>query len=149
MPMQQAQSAMADAGPILVVVEGLEPGKRFRLDSGTTTIGRGADNHVVLPSPAVSTTHARVVARDGQFWIEDLHSTNGVVVNNSAIIVDAPRLLSNGDAIRVSDHLLLFHDAGAQLASSAATIEIDRAEVARQVEELLKLAPVPRRPPQP
>jgi pSer/pThr/pTyr-binding forkhead associated (FHA) protein len=131
------------------VVEGLEPGRRFQLQSDVTTIGRGPENHVALPSPAVSTAHARVVVHDGQFWIEDLHSTNGVVVNSSAVSADAPRLLSNGDAIRVSDHLLLFHHAGAQFASSSASIEIDRAEVARQVEQLLKLVPEPPPTPQP
>jgi pSer/pThr/pTyr-binding forkhead associated (FHA) protein len=141
--MRPAPPAAADVEPILVVVAGLEPGRRYRLERGETTIGRAAENHVMLHSPAVSSTHARVVARDGQFWIENLHSTNGVIVNDAAVSVDAPRLLSNGDAIRVSDHLLLFHHAGAQLASSTA-IEIDRAEVARHVEELLKLVGPPR-----
>jgi pSer/pThr/pTyr-binding forkhead associated (FHA) protein len=121
-----------------VVVEGLEPGRQVVLEAGETTIGRGAENRLVLPSPAVSNVHASIAAHDGQFWIRDLHSTNGVSVNGAAIGVNEPRALSNGDAIRVSDHLLLFHHAGAQHASSSAAIEIDRVEVARQVDELLK-----------
>ena len=147
--MRHREPTAADAAPILVVVEGLEPGRRYPLEEVETTIGRGADNHVVLLSPAVSSAHARVVARDGQFWTEDLRSTNGVVVNGAAVAVDQPRLLSNGDAIRSADHLLLFHHAGAQLASSAAAIEIDRADVARQVEELLEQLQEPPRPKQP
>jgi pSer/pThr/pTyr-binding forkhead associated (FHA) protein len=147
MPMRLAQPAMKDAGPILVVVEGLEPGRRFLLEPGETTIGRGDENQVALPSPAVSNAHARVIAREGQFWIEDLHSTNGVRVNGAVLRADEPRLLSNGDAIRISDHLLLFHHAGAQHASSASKIVIDREEVARQVAELLKH--VPGKPPAP
>jgi len=149
MLLRPGQQTITEARPLLVVVEGLEPGRHHVLEAGETTIGRGPENHLVLPSPAISNVHAGIVARDGQFWIEDRHSTNGVAVNGSVVRVDEPRPLSNGDAIRLSDHLLLFHHAGAQHASGATTIEIDRAEVARQVEELLKLAPGPRQPPQP
>jgi pSer/pThr/pTyr-binding forkhead associated (FHA) protein len=132
------QGAAVDNGPILVVVEGLEPGRRFVLDPGTTTIGRVADNRIVLPSPAVSANHARIASRDGQFWIEDLKSTNGVLVNGSAVRAEEPRTLGNGDAIRISDHLLLFHHGGVQRATMAAAIEIDHAKVGEQVEELLR-----------
>jgi pSer/pThr/pTyr-binding forkhead associated (FHA) protein len=138
--------SVTDAAPMLLVVEGLEPGRRYPLAAATTTLGRSAANSIVLPSPAVSSEHARVVARDGQFWIEDLHSTNGVAVNGAMIRVDEPRLLGNGDAIRISDHLLLFHHPGAQHASSSSKIEIDRAAVARQVEELLGQVQGPRPP---
>jgi pSer/pThr/pTyr-binding forkhead associated (FHA) protein len=138
MLMRPDQGAAADRGPILVVVEGLEPGRRFALAATTTTIGRGTDNQIVLPSPAVSANHARIASRDGQFWIEDLRSTNGVVVNGSVVRVEEPRTLGNGDAIRISDHLLLFHHGGAQHASMVSAIEVDHDQVSKQVDELLR-----------
>jgi pSer/pThr/pTyr-binding forkhead associated (FHA) protein len=141
MPMQTGAPAAMDGAPCLVVVEGLEPGRRFALGTAVCTIGRGTENHVVLPSPAVSNVHASVSQHDGQFWIEDLRSTNGVSVNGAMVRVEEPRPLGNGDAIRISDHLLLFHHAGAQQSSSASTIEIDREAVGQQVEELLKQLP--------
>jgi pSer/pThr/pTyr-binding forkhead associated (FHA) protein len=139
MPLRPAAAtSAADAEPMLLVVEGLEPGRRFALRPDATTIGRGPDNHVVLPSPAVSSEHARVVVRDGQFWIEDLRSTNGVAVNGGRVKVDEPRVLANGDAIRVSDHLLFFHRGTAQQVDLTTTIAIDRDAAAKQADELVQ-----------
>jgi pSer/pThr/pTyr-binding forkhead associated (FHA) protein len=138
MPLQPPPSAADDVGPLLLVVEGLEPGRRFGLRADTTAIGRAAANDVVLPSPAVSAEHARVVARDGQFWLEDLESTNGVAVNGSRVVAGAPRMLANGDSIRLSDHLLLFHCRNAQRVDVESAIAIDHDAAARQAEELLE-----------
>ena len=80
MPARHEGAASDDAHPMLVVVEGLEPGRRFVLQTNATTIGRGAENHVVLPSPAVSHAHARIAARDGRghapWWIAPPHHLN-------------------------------------------------------------------------
>jgi pSer/pThr/pTyr-binding forkhead associated (FHA) protein len=138
MPLRAPRAAATDAEPTLIVVEGLEPGRRFALRPDATTIGRGEDNHVALPSPAVSSEHARIVVRDGQFWIEDLDSTNGLAVNGSRVKSGEPRALSNGDAVRVSDHLLFFHRGTAQHAELTSTIAIDHDAAAKQAEELLQ-----------
>jgi pSer/pThr/pTyr-binding forkhead associated (FHA) protein len=146
-PLQPERPTAAEAEPTLIVVEGLEPGRRFALRGDSTSIGRGGDNHVVLPSPAVSNEHARVAVRDGQFWIEDLRSTNGVAVNGHRLRVDEPRLLGNGDSIRISDHLLFFHRGGAQQAQVASAIEIDHATAAQQADDLLRQLREPPAPP--
>jgi pSer/pThr/pTyr-binding forkhead associated (FHA) protein len=41
------------------------------------TIGRSADNNIVLPDERVSRAHARLQVRDGETWFTDLNSTNG------------------------------------------------------------------------
>jgi pSer/pThr/pTyr-binding forkhead associated (FHA) protein len=138
MPLHLAPRLDAAAEPMLIVVEGLEPGRRFALLPDATTIGRGPENHVVLPSPAVSNEHARIVARDGQFWIEDRASTNGVAVNGSRVAVDEPRVLANGDAIRVSDHLLFFHRGTSRQQDHGADIEIDHESAAARADELIE-----------
>src|SRR5256885_14020948 len=53
----------------------------FSVEGGT--IGRSADNDWVLPDPLryVPAHHARVLFRDGHFYLEDV-STNGVFVND-------------------------------------------------------------------
>jgi pSer/pThr/pTyr-binding forkhead associated (FHA) protein len=117
------------------------------LRGDSTSIGRGGDNHVVLPSPAVSHEHARIDVRDGQFWIADLRSTNGVAVNGHRLRADEPRVLSNGDSIRISDHLLFFHHGGTQHAAAAAAIEIDHDTAARQADDLLRQLREPPAPP--
>jgi pSer/pThr/pTyr-binding forkhead associated (FHA) protein len=146
MPLRPTRGA-DDVEPMLIVVEGLEPGRRFPLRPDTTAIGRADGNHVLLPSPAVSAEHARIVARDGQFWLEDLESTNGVAVNGARVAAGQPRVLANGDSIRVSDHLLFFHRGSAQHADLTAAIEIDRDAAAKQADELLEQ--LRRRDPQP
>lgn len=85
----RSQEAAADAqSEWLEVVEcegvpALE-GKLFPLEA-VTHIGRDADNTVMIPDQRVSGRHARLVQRGGQWWIEDLGSTNGTLVNGAPV----------------------------------------------------------------
>lgn len=49
------------------------------------SIGRQADNHLVLKDNRASRNHARIVAEHGDYFIEDLNSSNGVYVNGAVI----------------------------------------------------------------
>jgi hypothetical protein len=48
-------------------------------------IGRSEDNDVVLRDGRVSRVHARIIAEDGGFAIEDAGSTNGTFVDGRAV----------------------------------------------------------------
>jgi type VI secretion system FHA domain protein len=73
------------------------------------SIGRSSDNDWVLPDPLryVSAHHARVLFRDGHFYLEDL-STNGVFVNDQpepvAKLGSSGYRLKNGDVLRIGDY---------------------------------------------
>ena len=54
-------------------------GRRYPLDE-VTLVGRSVDNTVVLPDRRVSSRHARLETRNGDWWVEDLGSTNGTFV---------------------------------------------------------------------
>ena len=69
-------------------------------------IGRAEACHVRLPDTYVSQFHAKVFARDGGWFVEDLGSTNGTYVNG--IKVSEPRRLSQGDVIRIGETDLRF-----------------------------------------
>lgn len=73
---------------------------------GATTIGREADNDLVVEEETVSSRHARLLVRDGRWWIEDLGSTNGTTVNDAR--VTGTRALGTGDLIQVGRVRLRF-----------------------------------------
>jgi pSer/pThr/pTyr-binding forkhead associated (FHA) protein len=50
-----------------------------------TTIGRDADNVVVLDDPFASTHHARLTFRGRVWYLEDLGSTNGTRLNGRSV----------------------------------------------------------------
>lgn len=86
----------------LVVIDGgptsYEPGHLFPL-YGTTTLGRGPDNSIVLSDGFVSTSHAALSFRDGSWWLADLDSRNGTWVNGEKISGEVR--LRPGDVVAV------------------------------------------------
>lgn len=91
----------------LTIAQGVEPGKRFDLDTDEAVIGRSSDCHVALDVAAVSRRHASVVRAGGRFFVEDLGSRNGTLVNGQKIVGRTP--LRDGDRILVCDQELAFH----------------------------------------
>jgi len=59
-------------------------GERFLLRA-STSIGRDVGNDIPLPDEAASARHAVLELRDGEWWLEDLGSTNGTLVNGMRI----------------------------------------------------------------
>jgi pSer/pThr/pTyr-binding forkhead associated (FHA) protein len=98
----QARGATV-AGPtarssVLVVhLEGQKP-RTTPLD-GSTTLGRGVECELRLDDTYISQQHARIFDRGGNWYVEDLGSTNGTFVNDQKLV--APAMLTPGDKIRV------------------------------------------------
>ena len=63
-----------------------------------TTIGRGADNDLRIDTKFISRHHAVVIAGPAQTMLEDLRSTNGVMVNGRRV-TRSP--LRDGDAVHI------------------------------------------------
>ncbi|MFO0561819.1 MAG: GGDEF domain-containing protein [Polyangiales bacterium] len=82
-------------------------GRRFVLDPNGTvsTVGRGADNAIVLDSETCSRKHARFERRGEVWWISDNGSTNGTYVNDEPIKSAA---LRRGDHIKVGDTIFKY-----------------------------------------
>ncbi len=62
------------------------------------TLGRDPTCELQLDDEAISAHHAKFSFHHGQWWIEDLHSTNGTSLN--AIRLTTPTVLTNGDEVR-------------------------------------------------
>jgi serine phosphatase RsbU (regulator of sigma subunit)/pSer/pThr/pTyr-binding forkhead associated (FHA) protein len=71
-----------------------------------TVIGRDPACDVVFRDRTISRRHARIVQRDGRFFIEDLQSINGVEVNGRRIAGRAP--LAHQDQIALHHVVLQF-----------------------------------------
>lgn len=92
----------ADKQPtLLVIIDGPLAGTSVPLNSSVITLGRAASNTVVLDDEFVSSHHARVYPdpNTGVWAIEDLHSTNGTVVNQQRI--SAPTILGPRVPVRI------------------------------------------------
>jgi len=75
----------------------------FRL-SDAVSIGRSERSTITLDDSYVSQSHARLYARDGAWFVEDLGSTNGTFVNDRRVA--APVQVRAGDLVRVGKTVL-------------------------------------------
>ena len=62
----------------------LAPGEPIALEP-RTTIGRLADNVVVVDDPHTSARHAELRFARGQWWLRDLGSSNGTTLNGELV----------------------------------------------------------------
>ena len=76
------------------------------LTEGENIIGRETDASVWIDAKGVSRHHARIVVRRGEATVEDLGSKNGTYVG--ADRVTAPRLLADGDQVRLGPVVITF-----------------------------------------
>ncbi len=66
---------------------------------GKLTVGRTADNDVILDDVSASKEHAVLEYSTGRCQITDLGSMNGTQVNAQMLEAKAPRILKDGDVI--------------------------------------------------
>ncbi len=69
------------------------------------TLGRAAGCQVPIDDSYASQVHARVFQRDGTWYVEDLGSTNGTLVNGRRVTRQA---LADGDVIRIGHSVLVY-----------------------------------------
>jgi len=61
------------------------------------------------PAARVSRRHARIISHGNQYFIEDLGSANGTLLNGSIRLVQGrPLVLSNGDELKLGETTLKF-----------------------------------------
>jgi hypothetical protein len=74
----------------VVVTAGALAGTRLTLGEQPIMIGRAEDSTLVITDDYASTRHARLVPRDGQWFLEDLGSTNGTYLDRTKVIGPTP-----------------------------------------------------------
>lgn len=79
---------------------GLEHGRRFDLIGGLS-VGRSKEADVQIEDRYASSLHARVFSREGRFYVEDMNSTNGTLLNGATLQGEAE--LIDGDNVQIGD----------------------------------------------
>ena len=102
-PAPVSTSAKGEVAGIRVVAPASLTGTSYRLES-ETTIGRAAGCGIPIDDAHISKLHARVFPSGDRWYVEDLGSTNGTMVNGSAIVAAAP--VGPGDRVQVGDVVL-------------------------------------------
>ncbi len=97
------RSSAGDGASLILItgVEGRQPGEVIPIPTRVAIIGRLPECSIVLSHPSVSSRHARLELREGQWRVVDLESTNGVFVNEEQILPNDPREISDGDVLRI------------------------------------------------
>ncbi len=91
---------------ILQIIKGPDKSRQFTIRPRETVIGRHGGSDICLESQAVSRQHARILHNDGDFFIEDLDSSNGTLVNGQAIRRRVP--LTEQDRVQIGPYLFAF-----------------------------------------
>jgi ABC-type multidrug transport system ATPase subunit/pSer/pThr/pTyr-binding forkhead associated (FHA) protein len=81
------------------------PSKEFELIKSEIIIGRDDGVDIVIPTPAVSRRHVRLMMEGNAYAIEDLGSSNGTFINGDRLI--GRRALQHGDQIRLGQAITL------------------------------------------
>ncbi len=103
---QVAQRRETEAKPLgqLVVVEagktGWTRGESFPL-AAATRLGRAPGNTVIVEDAFASSEHALLAFRNGRWWLEDLGSRNGTLLNEERLNTTA--IVSTGDVIGIGE----------------------------------------------
>jgi hypothetical protein len=79
---------------------GLREGERFDLFGGLS-IGRSADADVRIDDRYASGIHARINPKAGRYYVEDMDSTNGTLLNDASL--HGEEELRTGDRVRIGD----------------------------------------------
>lgn len=95
----------------LVVEEGgdLASGTRFDLFGGAT-LGRSSDAGISFSDGYASGIHARVYPRGERFFVEDMNSTNGTLLDGAPVYGETE--LADGARIRIGDTIFRFESGG-------------------------------------
>ena len=100
-----AKPSKGGRSPTQVVVHDAGGGKPLTVKlRDPAEIGRGERCAIRLQDTYVSQVHARLYAKNGGWYVEDLGSTNGTLLNDRR--VDAPVEVHAGDVVKIGKTVL-------------------------------------------
>ncbi|MBK6434222.1 FHA domain-containing protein [Candidatus Amarolinea dominans] len=87
-------------------------GQTFAISHSPFALGRSPENDLVLPEPLASRQHVRLEARAGRWYVIDLDSANGTLLNRQRL--SGEMALNAGDLMAIGDTVFAFDAAPAR-----------------------------------
>ncbi|HEX3003841.1 MAG TPA: FHA domain-containing protein [Angustibacter sp.] len=88
----------------VLVSEGPLKGTTITLGQNSVLIGRNPESTLVLDDDYASGRHARIYPENGEWYVEDLDSTNGTFAGNQRLT--SPQKLQVGSTLRIGTTVL-------------------------------------------
>jgi len=89
----------------IMILENGSVQQEIELDKQQLVIGRDASNAIHLSDPSVSRRHALLTCALDEYFIEDLGSTNGTLLNDKRV---TKHILKHGDLLQIGDYILRY-----------------------------------------
>jgi diguanylate cyclase (GGDEF)-like protein len=93
----------------LVVIYGVELGKKYNLDAASLVLGRSSKCDIQIDQESISRNHSKIINTGKSILIRDLGSTNGTYVNDEPI---DEYVLRDGDLIKIGRTIFKFLTGG-------------------------------------
>jgi pSer/pThr/pTyr-binding forkhead associated (FHA) protein len=124
-----------------VINEGPMKGRKFEIFTPLTNVGRGEHNDIPLADDSVSDSHAKLLRKDGHWYVADQGSTNGTYVGGRR--VQGEQQLVGAPDVRFGNIKVTFRPsaAGMDAGGSTRAIAAVNVEQAKRMSTHQKAAP--------
>ena len=103
----------------LVITQGSEVGKKFSFDQDTVRMGRNAkENDIILNDISISSRHANITCKSGNYFLQDLGSTNKTYYRATPLTEGKKVQLQNGDEFSLGKVALRFNEKSCETGGS-------------------------------
>jgi GAF domain-containing protein len=90
----------------LYINNGTMMGHSYDLDKDVTIVGRGRESDIRIKEKSISRKHVKIIFKDNRFYIEDLKSHNGTLVNDKPIETGEEVEVSKGSPVKIGNILI-------------------------------------------
>jgi pSer/pThr/pTyr-binding forkhead associated (FHA) protein len=96
--------------PKIILTEGAMKGRSFIFNDNTVFLGRSLKNDIQVNDNAISRKHLKIFRIGKRFFLEDLKSTNGTLINGDPIASGESYEVSENDNIQIGSTMLRLDD---------------------------------------
>jgi pSer/pThr/pTyr-binding forkhead associated (FHA) protein len=115
------------------VLEGPMSGARFDIDKEVVFVGRSPGNDVRIRDDAVSRRHLKIFSVESCYFIEDLKTKNGTMINGESLDAGFARLITENDRIQLGATVIRLDGIGSN--RPPITVEEIEPRASKDVEE--------------